>query len=445
MPCVLSRHMLRDWPMCNKAAEEGEGEETNTQRQGEKGQQAAASAPTPLAPEWTIAALSSPSHRFARLRLKVDEQPSDGAADFEDSAAADADGEADPFHPLSGEPFKLPLSAFMQYLHWNRDDVPLYVFDGAFETESGEGSAEESGEDGESESSGAAILREFSPPRLFQPDLFALLGELRRPPYRWLLLGPARSGSALHTDPLATSAWNTCLAGVKQWVLFPPGTPRAKVKGAHLARPDVLQAAGYDAADPTSEQSREAVEDAMEAVFYFTHSLPLLQEQWDEGDAAAASSGPAAASAIASAHSAGSSPYGQLTFLQFPGETVFVPHGWLHAVINLTPTVALTQNYVSESNLAAAWAEAKGKRPHTARRWRAQVERERPELLRLMPLDDGGEADGCDAAESGSDSGRRPDLPLDAAALDPESWYWNPSSDEEEEEGGEGAADDDYS
>jgi len=81
MPCVLSRHMLRDWPMCNKAAEEGEGEETNTQRQGEKGQQAAASAPTPLAPEWTIAALSSPSHRFARLRLKVDEQPSDGAAD----------------------------------------------------------------------------------------------------------------------------------------------------------------------------------------------------------------------------------------------------------------------------------------------------------------------------------------------------------------------------
>lgn len=56
-----------------------------------------------------------------------------------------------------------------------------------------------------------------------QDDLFSVLGKDRRPDHRWLIAGPARSGSSFHVDPNCTSAWNATISGRKKWIMFPPG------------------------------------------------------------------------------------------------------------------------------------------------------------------------------------------------------------------------------
>jgi len=239
---------------------------------------------------WTLEALRQ---RFAGVRLKV---------------GSDDDGFA----------VRLRTEHFVAYASDPQgalvDDSPLYVFDGSLEREGSR-----------------ALLADYTVPSLFPEDLFSTVGEDRRPPYRWAVFGPARSGSSLHIDPLATSAWNALIRGVKRWVLIAPGVPRAS------CRPRI-----------------PGVTDG-EAVTWFTNILPRVQSaDWPHARAVEA--------------------------IQRPGEIMFVPNGWWHAVLNIEHTTAVTQNFVSSSNFDAAWRHTRKARPKLAVKWKAALRESRPDL-----------------------------------------------------------------
>eukprot|EP00897_Mesotaenium_endlicherianum_P001635 jgi/Mesen1/149/ME1130687C07576 len=99
---------------------------------------------------------------------------------------------------------RMRLRDYAAYLHAQRDEEPLYIFDEKF---------------GEL---APGLLADYEVPPHFAEDLFEVMGP-RRPPFRWLVAGPARSGASWHVDPALTCAWNALLVGRKRWALYPPG------------------------------------------------------------------------------------------------------------------------------------------------------------------------------------------------------------------------------
>mmetsp|Transcript_613 Transcript_613/g.1814 ORF Transcript_613/g.1814 Transcript_613/m.1814 type:complete len:403 (+) Transcript_613:203-1411(+) len=225
------------------------------------------------------------------------------AEDGELGAARLKCGEDDDGHTV-----RVSLRDFASYCAHDADgdDSPLYVFDGAF--------AERAAAKGLAGGYGV-------PAFCGRDDLFELVGEELRPPYRWLLLGPKRSGTCVHVDPLGTSAWNTVIKGRKRWVLFEPGTSKRVASGKPLVKP------GEDD----------------EAINYFADILPRVR----------------------TAHPTAR----RYECIQEPGETIFVPGGWWHAVLNLDDTVGVTQNFASRENFDAVWDKTRVGRKAMARRW----------------------------------------------------------------------------
>ena len=226
-----------------------------------------------------------------------------------------------------GYTIRMKLSYFIQYLQNNKDDSPLYIFDATFDEDK----------------YAKRLLEDYTVPDYFSEDLFGLIGEKKRPPYRWFLVGPCRSGTTVHIDPLGTSAWNTLLFGVKRWVLFPPHVPKSVVKGRKLILP----------------------REDDEAIHYFTTILPRIKRK--------------------AAACAGKGDYANFEcyeFTQHPGETVFVPHGWWHAVMNVTHTVGITQNFCSKQNFDEVWLQTRSGRKKMACSWLRKLQEQYPDLAR---------------------------------------------------------------
>lgn len=183
-----------------------------------------------------------------------------------------------------------PFSTYHDYMLNHQDESPLYLFDKTF-------AEKMSITIGKHE--GAAYWK----PGCFGPDLFELLGS-ERPAHRWLIIGPARSGSTFHKDPNATSAWNAVIQGAKYWIMFPPSVD---VPGVYVSQ---------DQSEVTSPLS------IAEWLLEFHEEARRLPE-CVEGICRA-------------------------------GEILHVPSGWWHLVVNLESGIALTQNFVPKSHLVDA-------------------------------------------------------------------------------------------
>ncbi|SPO20501.1 uncharacterized protein UTRI_00898_B [Ustilago trichophora] len=191
-------------------------------------------------------------------------------------------------------------------------------------------------------------------------DLFSLLG-LLRPDHRWIIAGPARSGSGWHKDPNGTSAWNAVLNGRKAWMMLPP----------HVTPPGVY--VSEDEAEVTAPLS------IAEWLLEFAVETRRLY-------------GPEA-----------TRPEDRLLVegVCEEGEVLYVPSGWWHLVINLEESVALTQNFVSPAELGIVLDFMKNKSDQLSGFKRSQIDASVPsDTISLAP--------GRQAASIGSSSLTKP-------------------------------------
>jgi len=159
---------------------------------------------------------------------------------------------------------------------------------------------------------------EFNTPIYFKEDLFSVLGD-KRPDFRWLLIGPVKSGSTFHQDPDCSSAWSVCFQGHKKFVFFPPE-----------ALPPGVTRIGDNFFPP------ECVVEWF--IYYYNESII---------------------------------PY---ECVIGPGEILFVPSGWWHIVLNLDETIAISHNFVSQTTFPLVYEYLKDNKSEMFKEFKSKLQ-----------------------------------------------------------------------
>ncbi|ETK92033.1 hypothetical protein, variant 1 [Phytophthora nicotianae CJ01A1] len=218
---------------------------------------------------------------------------------------------------MSSSPtMEMSFADFFNYANNQHDETPLYIFDARF---------------GEKV---PAMLEDYNVQdlKVFKEDFLSVVAERKeepakavkleaggkkvrkdkkkkrapgstRPDFRWIVIGPQRTGAPWHQDPARTSAWNSLVKGRKRWAIYPPDSPPP---GVNVGKNGEYQSSGLD----------------MPSLMWYLHVYPTLTPDQKP-----------------------------LEIIQEEGETIYVPNGWWHLVLNLDLTIAVTQNFVDSHNV----------------------------------------------------------------------------------------------
>ncbi|KNC52377.1 bifunctional arginine demethylase and lysyl-hydroxylase JMJD6 [Thecamonas trahens ATCC 50062] len=187
---------------------------------------------------------------------------------------------------------------YLEYMADNGDANPAYAFDAPFLASHPE--------------LGEAYMR---PPGL-RRNMWDGMPDGLAPDWRWLLIGPPRSGSAFHTDPFNTSAWNALVSGRKTWAFYPPNVYSPPgLYGTEMPGLSTRFCAPSESWGGPQECS------AISALEWFAKTAPFLADQ-----------------------------HAPIYCDQRPGDILYVPQGWWHAVLNVEPSVAITENSINVDN-----------------------------------------------------------------------------------------------
>ena len=254
---------------------------------------------------------------------------------------------------INGDTVSITLADYIRYEDSNTDRNPFIVFDSVIieclnnETNELNHSSNYSSNHSPNSSPNHSInlKSDFTIPNIFKIDDFLnVLKQDIRPPYQWLLFGPINSGSPIHTDPMSTHAWNALISGAKHWVFFHPDTPSHLLTTNTL---DVVQENQHDDDGSANDSKDIDRSDLWDDVYGWFHcQLDDIKQNVNDYFEQMA---------VEEKGTDNDNEQNQIVrcmeCIQKPGEIIFVPSMWFHAVLNVKASIAVTQNYCSRTNI----------------------------------------------------------------------------------------------
>ncbi|MFB0494836.1 histone arginine demethylase JMJD6 [Mucilaginibacter sp. OAE612] len=150
---------------------------------------------------------------------------------------------------------------------------------------------------------GTKMESHYTAPDIFNCWYKMIPANQRKTTLSWLYIGAKGTFSRLHLDIWNTSAWNAVISGAKLWLFYPPDNRQYLYNGAvNPFFPDLDKFPG------------------------FANARPLVA-------------------------------------VQRPGEIIYTPSNWWHAVYNLEKGLSLTENFINDSNYTEVLEYFKEKSP----------------------------------------------------------------------------------